>query len=636
MKQLFTALICIATFFSNAQKNIDAKSTLKEVTVFLKGAQLTRAAQTEIPSGTSIVKIVGMSPYLDRNTLLVKGLGEFTILSVRHQLNYLNEKNLEEKYQILNDTIQALTHKLEDLQNELATLVEKESFLKLNQTVKGTEQLDAEKLKAVHQYFGDQLNLIRIDKSKKTRKIKEINVIYSAFATQLAQEKIKKHDAESEVLVEVNATKAVKAEFIVSYMVIHAAWFPSYDIRVNNVQAPLKLFYKANISQTTGENWNNVVLTISNANPYLSSSIPELNPWYLNFVAEQNYYKKGGTSAQPSMNSYISNNTKQISGRVQDNKNEPLPYAVVRVTGTSIGTVTDIDGNFTLAIPEGNNQLEVSSIGYQKWIGAASAQFLNIKLIEQASTMQEVVVARAQDVKRNAPVAWSTNANQMYYGYGESFKVASLPVVHKMENQANLQITLDQPYTIESNGKQKTVDISQDDIPAYYEYRAVPKLEKAAFLVARIDDWARLNLLEGEANLYFENTYVGKTVLDVRYLSDTLNISLGRDRNVIVSRMKVKSFSTREFIGSDRIEKRSFEIKIRNNKKESINLVIYDQIPVSNHKDISVSLKESSKALIDEKTGELKWSLTAEAAGTKDIKFDYQVKFPKNMDLQLE
>ena len=75
-----------------------------------------------------------MSPYLDRNTLLVKGLGEFTILSVRHQLNYLNEKNLEEKYQILNDTIQALTHKLEDLQNELATLVEKESFSKLNQT----------------------------------------------------------------------------------------------------------------------------------------------------------------------------------------------------------------------------------------------------------------------------------------------------------------------------------------------------------------------------------------------------------------------------------------------------------------------------------------------------------------------
>jgi uncharacterized protein (TIGR02231 family) len=318
MKYSILVILSLSTLFSSAQKTIDTKSTLKEVTVFLKGAQLTRAALTEIPIGTSVVKIIGMSPYLDRNTLLVKGLGEFTILSVRHQLNYLNEKNLEEKYQVLNDTIEALTDKLEDLQNELATLVEKESFLKLNQTVKGTEQLDAEKLKAVHQYFGDQLNLIRIEKSKKTRKIKELSVIYSAFATQLAQEKIKKHEAESEVLVEVNATKAVKAEFIVSYMVIHAAWFPSYDIRVNNVQAPLKLFYKANISQTTGENWNNVVLTISNANPYLSSSIPELNPWYLNFVVEQNYYKKGGTSAQPSMNSYISNNTKQVSGRVQD------------------------------------------------------------------------------------------------------------------------------------------------------------------------------------------------------------------------------------------------------------------------------------------------------------------------------
>jgi uncharacterized protein (TIGR02231 family) len=205
-----------------------------------------------------------------------------------------------------------------------------------------------------------------------------------------------------------------------------------------------------------------------------------------------------------------------------------------------------------------------------------------------------------------------------------------------MENQANLQITLDQPYTIESNGKQKMVDISQDDIPAYYEYRAIPKLEKAAFLVARVDDWARLNLLEGEANLYFENTYVGKTVLDVRYLSDTLNISLGRDRNVVVSRQKVKSFSTREFIGSDRIEKRGFEIKVRNNKKESLNLVVYDQIPVSTQKDMFVTLKNKGEAEFTEANGELKWMLTVSPGDTKDLNFGYEVKYPKGREVTLE
>jgi hypothetical protein len=635
MKYKFLMLLTWGTMFTQAQNIPEVTSTLKEVTVFLKGAQLTRTAKTDIPAGTSTVKLVGMSPFLDRKTLLVKGLGDFTILSVNHQLNYLNEKKLEEKFITLNDTIASLTRTLEDIQNELATLMEKESFLKLNQTVKGTEQLDAEKLKAVHQYFGDQLNLIRIDRTKKTRRIKEINVVLAAFQAQLAQEKIRKQEAESEVLVEVNATKAIKAEFVLSYMVVHAAWFPSYDIRVKNVQEPLKLLYKANISQTTGEDWKNVALTISNANPYLSGTIPELNPWYLNFGVAQTYYKKGGAVTQNSMNSYISNNTTHVSGRVQDASNQPLPYAVVRVTGTSIGTVTDADGNFTLAMPEGSNQLEVSSVGYQTWVGGASSQFLNIRLLNQASSMTEVVVSKSNATK-NAPAAWSTNANQMYYGSGETYKVAALPVVHRMENQANLQITLDQPYTIESNGKQKMVDISQDDIPAYYEYRAIPKLEKAAFLVARVDDWARLNLLEGEANLYFENTYVGKTVLDVRYLSDTLNISLGRDRNVVVSRQKVKSFSTREFIGSDRIEKRGFEIKVRNNKKESLNLVVYDQIPVSTQKDMFVTLKNKGEAEFTEANGELKWMLTVSPGDTKDLNFGYEVKYPKGREVTLE
>lgn len=635
MKSTLLLFLAFWLTSSQAQNPPEVTSTLKEVTVFLKGAQLTRVAKSDIPAGTSTIKLVGMSPYLDRKTLLVKGLGEFTILSVNHQLNYLNEKKLEDKFRILQDTIQFLTRTLEDLQNELATLTEKESFLKLNQTVKGTEQLDAEKLKAVHQYFGDQLNLIRAEKTKKTRKINDLRIVLGVFQSQLAQEKIKKHEAESEVLVEVNAAKAIKAEFVISYMIIHAAWFPSYDIRVNNVQEPLKLLYKANISQTTGESWNNVTLTISNANPYLSSSLPELNPWYLNFTAAQTYYKKGGAVAQNSMNSYISNNTTTVSGRVQDSRNEPLAYAVVRVTGTSIGTVTDVDGNFTLAIPEGNNQIEVSSVGYQSWSGPAGGQFLSIRLMEQAQMMQEVVVSKVQE-KKNAPAAWSTNANQMYYGSGESFKVAALPVVHRMENQANLQITLDQPYTIESNGKQKTVDISLEDIPAYYEYRAVPKLEKAAFLVARIEDWARLNLLEGEANLYFENTYIGKTVLDVRYLSDTLNISLGRDRNVVVSRQKVKSYSTREFIGSDRIEKRGFEIKIRNNKKEGLNLVVYDQIPVSGNKEITTSIKNKGDAEFNEANGELKWMLTIPPVGNKDLNFGYEVKYPKGREVLLE
>jgi hypothetical protein len=636
MKYSILILLFLSTLFSSAQKTIETKSTLKEVTVFLKGAQLTRYAQTDIQSGTSIIKVAGLSPYLDRKTIQVKGIGSFTVLSIRHQLNYLNEKKLDALFTGLNDSIEKTTILIEDMQNDIAILTEKETFLRTNQNIKGNDNLDPEKFEAINAFYGDQITLIRNDKFKKSRKIKDYQATLVRLRNQLAQEQKNKHDAESEIYVEINASKSQKAEFVISYLVIHAAWFPTYDIRVNKIDEPLQLVYKANISQTTGENWTDVQLTISNANPYVSGDLPELKPWYLNFGSNAGYYKKGRADQEYSLNSYISNSSGEINGRIQNSLGEPLVGATIRIAGTSIGAVSDMDGNFNISLPEGNNQIQVNYIGHNDWSGSAvNGQFLNVRMAENANQMQEVVMQRNKS--QNAPaVSWSSNANQMYYDAGNSFKAAAAPIVHRLENQANLQITIELPYTVESNGKLKTVEINDEKLNAYYEYRAVPKLEKAAFLVAKVDDWARLNLLEGEANLYFENTYVGKTVLDVRFLSDTLNISLGRDRNVIVSRMKVKSFSTSEFIGSDRIEKRSFEIKIRNNKKENINVVVYDQIPVSNNKDIAVSLKESGGAINDEKTGELKWMLTAPSSTTKEIKFDYQVKFPKNKDLQLE
>ena len=67
-----------------------------------------------------------------------------------------------------------------------------------------------------------------------------------------------------------------------------------------------------------------------------------------------------------------------------------------------------------------------------------------------------------------------------------------------------------------------------NDIPADYQYKCIPKISEAAYLQAHITDFLQYNLLEGEANIFFEDTYIGKSILDVKYLSDTLTISLGK------------------------------------------------------------------------------------------------------------
>jgi len=174
------------------------------------------------------------------------------------------------------------------------------------------------------------------------------------------------------------------------------------------------------------------------------------------------------------------------------------------------------------------------------------------------------------------------------------------------------------------------------DLPAEYEYYSAPKVDKDAFLLANIIDWEKYNLLEGEANIFFENTFVGKTILDVRYVSDTLNISLGRDKNVMVKRDKVQDFNKKQFFGNKKEDTRTWKIIVKNNKKQAINFVLLDQIPVSTLEEIEVIPENLSGGTLDKEKGEVKWKFTLKPADKNELELKYKVKYPKNRNLTIE
>jgi hypothetical protein len=90
---------------------------------------------------------------------------------------------------------------------------------------------------------------------------------------------------------------------------------------------------------------------------------------------------------------------------------------------------------------------------------------------------------------------------------------------------------------VPADGKQYLVEIDQVTTEAKYQYYAAPKLSTDVFLTARITDWTKYNFLSGEANLFFEGTFIGKSKLDTRAANDTLSLSLGVDKNIVVKRM---------------------------------------------------------------------------------------------------
>ena len=174
------------------------------------------------------------------------------------------------------------------------------------------------------------------------------------------------------------------------------------------------------------------------------------------------------------------------------------------------------------------------------------------------------------------------------------------------------------------------------NLPAKYQYLSIPKIDKNAFLIAKVDNWEQYNLLEGEANIYFEDTYVGKSILDTRFTEKTLDISLGKDKNVIVQREKAKDYTTRQFIGSKKEEFRSWNFTIKNNKNQVVNITIEDQIPVSTKEEIKVEVETLSAGKLDDKTGKIKWDLKVLPSQNKLLKLKYSVKYPKNSTLIID
>jgi uncharacterized protein (TIGR02231 family) len=208
------------------------------------------------------------------------------------------------------------------------------------------------------------------------------------------------------------------------------------------------------------------------------------------------------------------------------------------------------------------------------------------------------------------------------------------------EVQTNYQQTsksfdLPQLYTIKTGSENFQVELKSLEIPAIYEYYVAPKYDKDAFLTAKIVDWEQYDLMAGTMKLYFEDTYLGDSYLNVNN-QDTLSISLGRDKGLVVSRNKMTDFRKKQSLGSNKVDSRGYEIVVRNTKRQAINLTVEDQFPISKAKEIEVDDQEAEEAEINNETGKITWRMKLEPNKEKKLKYKFTVKSPKGMVLNLD
>jgi len=608
------------------------KTSVEKVTLFIDGAQVTRTEQIDIPAGNSTLVFTGLSPYLDDKSMQVAAKGRFTVTAVNRLFNHTDSLERSARQQALEQELANIRQQQKKQQAAREVIDAESDLLKVNCSVgnrNAATPLAA--IKELNEYYASRMEELKRRTLELEGQLKTLSEREQQVLADLTQLGGRQTAPMSEVEVRIESPAACKGVFTLTYYVRNAGWFPSYDIRSGGLSEPVEISYKANIFQNTREEWKNVALTLSSSNPTTGSIAPQLKTWWLDYGM-----------APPRYNPSLTSNT--VSGTVFDEQREPLIGASVLVPGTTVGTSTDVQGRYSVTVPNGASSLQFNYIGYKSQTRAIAGNTMNVVMQEDNAQLDEVVVTgygsapsaaltgRVAGVQARNKAATRT-VEMKFADFAEESDVME---VGQTQTQLGYEFEIRQPYTIPSDGKSVAAEIGRYRLPAVYTYRSTPKIDKDAFLVAETTDWAKLNLLEGEANVYFENTFVGKSILSPREAGDTLRFSMGRDRGIRIERTKESDYSARRAVGSNQTQTMGWKLTVRNTRTEPVVLMLTDQLPVSRNSSITVTEEELSGGTLDKETGTVTWRLELKPGEQRELKLRYAVKYPKGRSLNIE
>ena len=683
MKKLVTLLLLIPIVaFGNDQK---IPTNIKEVTVYLSGAQITRTAQLQLAIGANEISFTGLSPKIDESSIQISGLKSVSILSVAFDLDYLEPSKDNPEVALLELRIIATNHTVAKLQNKIAGLVEEQKVINANRLVSGENlTLDLERIKEISTYYRQRMTAIKneiFDTNIEINKLKlEVGFLQKQM-TEINSSPIKEHGV---VRLKLDAPVATSLTLQISYTIQDAGWIPNYDIKSWQINDPLRLTYKAHVYQRSGIDWENVKINLSSGSPSLNVAKPNLTTKYLDFVSRHAKRSDGPVQKQK----YFHNPTvKKVVGQVTDESGLPLPGVNISVIGTSNATTTDFDGNYSLDVLNGQG-LTYSYIGFKSVEIPVYSSIMNLQLQEDAQHLDEVVVVaygsssntlqgkaagirirgaasnpsdeKSPEVKlplyiidgvpvadfmdgdldedeiQSIEVLKGSNAEALYGVRATNGVVLiSTKKSYLKEGITDTRFEIKKPYSILSDGDITAIELNSFDLQADYEHFAAPILNENVFMTATFKDWEQHNLLPGEANVYFEGAFAGKTSIDPYTTKKEMTLSLGIDPNITVVRKQDKNFKSKSFTGSNRILDRTYELVVKNNKSVPINIKLMDRVPLSQNKEIKVDDIETFNADYDSKKGLLVWKLEVAPKASKTEVFSFKVRYPKFRTISL-
>jgi uncharacterized protein (TIGR02231 family) len=537
MKQnIIFLLLILASTFTFAETRLPSR--ISEATVYRNGAKLTNVASVRLTAGSNQIVFEKLPVDMNPNSVQVRIEGKADLLSAffRQATTELNQpngtaiKNLQDSIEMVNDRILRMAAETEILGKEEASLQDNQKRVGAGEH----STLSVTDWKEMSQYYHTRLTEIKNRQLELTFLRRKEDRLMAAMNERLNNLNRRETQTSGELVLQIESAAAQTLNISCIYFITQASWTPAYDLRAESIDKPLRMVYKAVVSQQSGFDWQGVKLKLSSARPLSNNNRPILTPQYIDY--------------------YVAH--------------YPRPY-----NNPAAGAPANV---FNLAQ---SRSADAKSVG---------------ELSKEEISVDEVVTEPEENPS------------------GEEFAVTA-------------------PQSIVSGAEPQTVRYKEEQLDALYQYHATPKIDPGVFLLAKIPNYGKYGLLSGTAQIFFKDTYVGQSEIDTKTVSDTLLLSLGRDEDISIKRVKPTDLAyTPKFLNNYKKELVAYDIVVKNNKKIPVNIEILDQIPVPRQSEISVELEEKSGAQYDADFGKLLWRLDVPAFGSKTVRFKYWIKYPKD------
>ena len=522
---------------------VNIASTITDVTVYSDRALVTRSVSVSLQAGENILEFAGLPLELDDNSLRVDTnnspgvkLESIELLPVKPEAKPLDTKRLEEQIQTLEDQKNLLYQRLENnarrseylktLADRVQNLISPEGENKITPAdLRGFLELQASEDLALRE------NRLAIEVS-----LREVQNQIGKLREQLQNMRLENPVSTKKLIVVLTAEQETTVPLKISYLMTNASWTPFYDLRADIDAGTLELRYYANVSQATGEDWNNVQLTLSTARPHMGATMGELQPWRL--------------STLPA--------TKKTEPRL---RSKPSGEPNFGESISSAAPLADLPQDF---------------------------------LEEHPTTVSPALP------KHPTPTTLED------YGTARVFRV---PL----------------PATIPSDNRPRRSTVTITRSPAVFRHIATPKLQQVVFIQAKVTN-GREALLPGQTNLFIGEDFVGKGRIDFVAATAPFEVLLGVDDAVKIRRFEIsRSDEITGLLNKRREISLSYRIEATNFRTQPIQLVVLDQVPISNDSDIHIRFESTPRpSRLDSDTGHLEWQLQLKPQQTVTI--DYRIR----------